>query len=329
MGWNGQDLVNEYSALLGDQSAAFKSKVEGWLQDVEREICKAHTWSFLKLKGSKIMTLSQEEQSLIIDAPSAASLAVVAGGSLTADTAYYLKISFYDPISKNEKIGVISSAGTTTSVNKQINVTSIPLSTESFFTQRRVYLRKGTGPFYLYSTIADNTTVTATISADTTSKIQAPDFDYFRQIDGCPFYESSFGQLRYLPVDQIRLLFNGQITSGQPEAWGELDIGKILMYPSPNAVTALKFYFYKIPRGIYNDSGSIPTIPISLKEVLEAGVEYKGYKYRDRAGVAEKANIYKMKTKEAIDSLGKSNVKVISIVRDTQGLSSGRSLNSH
>lgn len=319
MGWNGQDLVTEFSALLGDSTTAFKSKVEGWINDVERDICKSHSWGFLKVKGSKILTADQEEQSLIITGPSAATLTSAVGGSLTDATDYYVKISFYDPISKNEKIGTISTVASTSAVNKTINVSSIPLSTESFFTQRRVYLRSGTtNKFYLHSTIADNVTTTASITSDTTSLIQAPDFDYFRQLDGNPFYESSAGQLQFTPIDQIRLWCSGAITSGQPEAWGDLDIGRILMYPRPNSVEALKFYFMKVPRGIYNDADSVPTIPISLKEVLEAGVEYKGFKYRDRAGYVEKKNMYEMLLKQAIDSMGKPNIRVIQTIRNTQ-----------
>ncbi len=327
MGWNGQDLVTEFSALLGDSTANFKTKVEGWVNDIEREICMSHTWSFLRLKGSKVMTTGQEEQTLIISGPSAPSVAIVAGGSLTEGTDYYVKVSFYDPTSKNEKIGTASALATTTSVNKTINVTSIPLSTESFFTQRKIYLKKGTGKYYYHSTIADNTTTTASLTSDTTSLVQAPDFDYFRQIDGSPFYESSQGQLTYYPIQQIRLLTDGAIETGQPEAWGDLDIGKILMYPKPNTTEALKFYYYKVPRGTYNDPDSVPTIPISLKDVLEAGVEYKGYKYRDRAGYIEKKNVYDALLKKAIDSIGKSSIKTVSKIRDTQGRWDGRSYN--
>lgn len=327
MGWNGQDLVTDLSSLLCDQTAGFKSKVEGWLNDVEREICMAHTWSFLRLKGYKVMTVDQEEQSLIISAPSAPSVAVAAGGSLTADTSYYVKVAFYDPTNKNEKTSAASSVAITTTVNKTINVTSIPLSTESLFTQRRIYLKKGTGKYYLYSTIANNTTTTLSITADTTSLIQPTDFDYFRQIDGNPFYENSTGQLVYYPIQQIRLYADGQITSGTPEAWGDLDVGKILMYPRPNATTALSFYYFKVPRGIYNDPESIPTIPISMKEVLEAGVEYKGFKFKDKAGAIEKKNVYDALLRAAIDSLGKSTIKTVSVIRDTQGRSDGRSYN--
>jgi hypothetical protein len=327
MGWNGQDLVSEFASLLGDSTAAFKTKVEGWINDGEREICQAHNWSFLRLKGKKVMAINQEEQSLIISAPAAPSVSISAGGSLIEDAVYSVKVSFYDPLNKLEKTSEASSSVTATAVNKTVSVSSIPLSTESLFTQRRVYLKKGTGAYYLVGTIADNTTTVYSITSDTTSLIQPTDYDYFRQLDGNPFYESSNGQLQFYPVDQIRRLVDGAIDSGEPEIWADLDIGRILMYPKPNSTDELSFYYYKVPRGVYNDAASVPTIPISLKETLEAYVEYKGYKYRDRAGTVEKYNVYIQKLKASIDSIGRSTTKTVAKVRDTNGRSDGWSYN--
>lgn len=326
MGWNGSDLVNELAALLGDQSENFKDRVEGWLNDAEREICKEHDWSFLRLKGKKIMVLDQEEQSLLISAPSVPNLAVANGGSLAESTVYKVKVSFYDPDSKNEITSASASISTTAS-DKTINLTNIPLCTESFFVQRKVYLKKGSGKYYYVGTIADNTTTTYSISADTTSKIQPTEFEYIRQLDGDPFYESTVGKLQYYPVQQIRTYVDGVIESGQPEMWSDLGTAKILLYPKPNATTALSFYYYKIPRGIYRDEDSVPTLPISLKEVLEAYVEYKGCKYRDRAGTVEKYNVYLQKLKQSIDSVGSSTTKTVAKVRDMVGRSNGWSYN--
>lgn len=327
MGWNGQDLVTEFSTQLGDQTDAFKSKVEGWLNDAERHICAEAAWSFLRVKGSKLMTVSTEEQSLVISSPSAPSVAVAAGGSLTASTDYYVKVTFYDPTNKVEKTSAASSVATTTASNKTINVTSIPLSTESFFTQRRVYLKKGTGSYFLYATIADNTTTTQSITADTTSKIQPPDFDYIRSIDGNLFYEASIGQLQFMPADQMRMIYSGEFGDGTPEIWADMGDGKVLLYPRPSATTAMKFYYFKIPRGIYNDADSVPTIPISLKNALKAWVIAYGYEYREREGWENKKQNAELELNKAIDSLRKLNSRTITTVRDTRGNSDGWSYN--
>jgi len=70
--WTGSSLVTELSTLLGDTSAGFQSKVLGWLNDIQRDICARHDWDFLRVKGKKILTAEDEEQTLIPSAPAPA-----------------------------------------------------------------------------------------------------------------------------------------------------------------------------------------------------------------------------------------------------------------
>lgn len=322
MGYNGRDLIDEFADELGDRTSNFKLKVLTWINDVERDVCKQHSWGFLRTKGTKIMVASQEEQVLSITAPNAPSVAIASGGSLTENSVYKVKITHYDPTSKNEIASDASASVTATASNKTINVTSISTTTEAFFTQRRVYLSKDGGEYYLVATITNQSATSTTITADASSRIIAPDFDYIRGLDQNPFYESNQGQLDYLPIDQMRLLFSGQFTDGTPENWSDLAANRILLYPRPSSTTALSFYYFKVPRGIYYDIDSFPTLPISLKKVLKAGVLYYGNKFRDRNGWQAEFDVYQQAIKDAIEDMGKP-IKVATRVRNVLGDNDG------
>jgi hypothetical protein len=320
--WNGRDLIDSFADLSGDRTTDFKAKIEEWINDIEQDIFKRHNWGFSRVKGKKILVASAEEQFLSLTNVAAPTLAALVGGSLTDGSSYKVLITHYDPISKNETQGTASAAIVPSGANLSITVSAIETSSEAYFTQRRVYLSKDGGKYYLYSTITNQTDVTTTITANVSSRIIAPDFNYIAKIDGNPFYESNQGQLDYMPVDQLRLLFSGAFTGGVPEYWSGLDSNRILLYPYPNATTALSFYYLKAPRGIYYDYDSIPSIPYSMKNVLEAGVEYKAYKFRDRDGYQTKYQVYEGLIKQAIDDIG-SPIKTVTRVRDTIGDTSG------
>lgn len=322
--WNGKDLVDEFSRNLGDTSERFKGYVKTWINDIEREICSDHTWGFLLTKGKKTLTSGEEEQSLLITAPSAPTVAIAAGGSLTSGSTYKVKLSHYDPNSKNEIISEESASVTASGANLTINLSGLSVSSEEYFTQRRIYLSKDDGEFYLYATITNQSSTTSSITAETTSKIIAPEFTYINKLSGNPFFESNMGQLDYLPIDQLRLLYSGEFTSGTPESWGDMSHDKVLLYPKPSSALELSFYYYKVPRGIYYEKTSSPTLPISFKNVLEAGIEWKGAKFRDRSDASLKYEYYQKTLQEAIEDLGKvstANARVRDVVGDSSGKS--------
>ena len=91
-------------------------------------------------------------------------------------------VTFVEGVADIEsEAGSASSNVTATSANKTITVTNIPTSSDPLVTARNVYLVKDSGEPLFYSTISDNTTTTASITADSTSTIEAPDYSYFNK----------------------------------------------------------------------------------------------------------------------------------------------------
>lgn len=322
--WNGLDLQSEFSTDLSDTSISFKAKVLTWINDIQTDICARYEWPFMRVKGKKILTASVEQHDLTLGQPTAPTIALSSGGSLTEDSVYTVLITFYESISKIESIaGVASSSVTATAANATIDVSVIPVSSDSLVTARKVYLVKDSGEPLLVETISDNTTTTSTITSDTSSTIEAPDYSYFDKLSGEPFFESTSSRyLNYQPIDQLRLLFQGTWASGTPQFWSDIAEESIVLYPVPSTALTLSYYYFKMPTKIFAEATSKPTIPAWLKPVLKAGVLAMGYEHRDRAGAQIKMQNYETLIRIMISKHGK-NKKSITRVRDTQGDSDG------
>ena len=321
--WNGSSLRTEYGTMLGDTKSSFLTKVLGWMNDIQDEIAAAHSWGWLRKKGKKILTASAEEHDLFITPPGAPTVAAAAGGSLTADTAYYVAITYVESVSGAEsKRGTASAAVTPTGANLTINVTAIPTSTSTLVTSRKVYLKKGSAAWYLYATISDNTTTTQSITADTTDTTEAPDRNEIMRLDGRPFFESA-SQLTYKSLSQLRFLFQGSWATGTPSYYSDAWQDRIILYPVPSSALTISFYYFRYPHKIYNSVDSQPELPQSMRRVLRQGVKALGYEYRERKDwEAESTKFYAMLA-AAISDMGTANGGIPSTVNDTQGDSDG------
>jgi len=241
--WNGASLVNEFSKELGDTSTTFKAQVLAWINDVLVDIYSRNAWPFAMRKGKKTLTASVEMQNLNLSQPIAPTLASgVAGGSLTASTAYRVLITFYEGVSGAESIAGLSSNSVSTDTSiKQFNITAIPLSLDSLVTARKVYLSLGTGDFYYHSTISNNTATTLALSTDTSSTLLAPDCDAIAEFYGNPFIETA-SQLIYKSTDELRRLFGGSWGPGTPHYWSNFgNHNSLLLYPIPSSAIHLSF----------------------------------------------------------------------------------------
>ncbi len=326
--WNGLSLQSELSALLSDESTAFKARVSQWIRDIELDICSRHYWPFLRAKAKKIMTVGSEEQSLLLATASAPTVAIAAGGSLTALSTYKVRVTFYETISGIETFqGTESASVSATVANKTINLTSIPTAIDPLVTGRKVYLSKDSGDYFLHTTISDNTTTTLSITTETTSKIQPPDFNYISKLDGEFFIEGK-QQLKAMDLQTLRQSYSDIYTSttGSPYAYSLLNEERAILYPVHSTAETLSFYYFKVPMGIYPSADSIPTIPYKLKQVLVAGVEWKGYQYRDRDGKDSNESRYENLLTNAISRYGKADRHSYRI-RDVIGTSDGYSIN--
>lgn len=326
--WNGLSLQGELSALLSDESTVFKARVSQWIRDIELDICSRHYWPFLRAKAKKIMTVGSEDQSLLLSVATAPTVAIASGGSLTALSTYKIRVTFYESISGIETFqGAESSLVTADAVNKTINLTAIPVGVGPLITGRKVYLSKDSGDYFLHTTISDNSTTTLSITNETTSKIQPPDFGYISKIDGEFFIEGK-QQLKAMDLQTLRQSYSDIYTSntGSPYAYSLLSEERAILYPVPSTAETLSFYYFKVPMGIYPSADSIPTIPAKLKQVLVAGVEWKGYQYRDRDGKDSNQSRYEELLRQSISQYGSPDRHSYRI-RDVVGTSGGYSIN--
>lgn len=325
--YNGLDLQTEFSEILNDTSTTFKANVLKWMNEIQIDICSRFEWSFMRQKGKKVLTAEAEQQLLDLGKPTAPTVVIAAGGSLTADSVYSVIITFIEGVAGIEShAGASSSDVTATSVNKTITVTGIPVSSDPLVTARKVYLVKDSGEPLYYSTISDNTTTTASITADSSSTIEPPDYSYFNKLSGNLFLEGdNSGYIRYKPIDQLRLMYQGNWSTGTPDYWSDIDEQSVLLYPAPSSALTLSFYYYKMPPQIFADVTSIPTVPIWMKRVLKAGVLALGYEFRDRDGAQTKFSNYETYLTSYISKQGR-NKKTPTRIRDVVGNSDGWSI---
>jgi hypothetical protein len=325
MNWDGESLRDELAELLSDTSTSFKAKVVDWMNDIIFNISTAHDWPFYRVSLKKNLTQSTEEQSLIVDGPGAPTLAVAAGGSLTADEVINVAVTYYNPTKKIETILGTSASATPTGANLLINLTAIPTTTETTFTQRRIYMRNSTdsGDWYLSSTITDMTTTTAQITAEpATTAEKPPTLSYLKRLDGKPRIASISRVLDPMALQQIQLISSGSIQSGTPYRFSELSSDSIVLDKKPATSLILDFYGFRRPRKVYASITSYPDIIPELKELLKLGVKWKGYEFRERADASDAWDKYNTALTNAIQELGRS-AKYPFKVQDVAGNSNG------
>ena len=310
MGWNGQDLVDDFSAELGDTSTAFEAKVLRWVNEGLRDISTSHEWPDLRERGQAVLSANLDTHSIVPVKPTAPALALLTGGALTADVPYKVLVTYYEGVAEVESIaGVASAAATPTGTDLSLTVTSIPVSTFPLVTERRIYLSVSGGAYYYYSTISDNTTTTTTIAANTTSTITPPDQWYIYKIDG-DFYLENTQIIEGYSLQRLRYETNAQVSStGTPIGWASINQTSIAVYPHPSTATTVTFYYFKLPAQVFNTSDSVPQLPAFLYEALHDYVIWRGFQYRDRSGQESKRSNYDSALRVQISRKGSDKKK--------------------
>jgi hypothetical protein len=300
MGWNGLDLVNEFSAELGDTSSGFKTKLLKWLNEGIKDIATAHEWPFLREKGKVVLLEGEDTHSLPLAKPDAPTVTAINGGSLTASSIYRVLITFYEGHSKVESIaGEISSEVTPSGSNLSLRLSDIPVSTCPLVTARRVYVSKGVSAFQYYGTISNNleesspgVPVTYDITADTSSQVTPPEEHSIFKLDGDLFIEGE-RKLDGTSVQNITFITQGVYPTGTPEIWAPVNEEEVMVYPKPSSDKTTSFHYFKIPAEIFGEKSSVPQIPSWLKPDLRRYVKWRGHDYRDRAGQESKEITYR------------------------------------
>lgn len=323
MGWNGADLITDFSAELGDTTTAFKAKVLGWINDGIREIATSHEWPFLREKAQVVLTASQDRQDITMGRPSAPSVATASGGSLADGSTYSFRVTYYESVADVESIeGAASANASPTGANLTVNLSSVPVSPNPLVTARKVYVSKDSGAYYYHGTIADNTTTTYSVSSDTSSTITPPKEQPIFKFDG-DLYISGTRVLKKYAIQRLIDDVNGVWSTGTPLVWALVNDNDIIVYPKPSSAETVSFYYFKLPRQVFDLSTSVPQIPAWMYHDLYNYVMWRGYAYRDRAGKESKQINFFDGLRLTISRKGKL-VKGAGRVRSTTPDSDGR-----
>lgn len=335
MGWNGLDLVNDFSAELGDTSASFKTKVLRWVNDGIKEIATAHQWPFLREKGKVVLTSGQDTHSIVLAKPIAPTVAALAGGALVADIPYKVLVTFYEAQSKVESIaGEESNSIIPAGANLSITLSDIPISTCPLVTARKVYISKNGGAFQYHGIIENNLTetpgateldpptpVTYEITTDSLSSLTPPEENSIQMIDG-EFYIEGDRIIFGTSVQDLIYRSQASSSSGTPEMWAPINQEEIQVYPKPSANKTVSFHYFKLPARVFGLTSSVPQMPSWLYSDLRNYVIWRGYDFRDRAGTESKKLNFDQDLRITISRKGKAikrSGRVRSVTPDSDG----------
>jgi len=327
--WNGSALQTRWLAKHGFSDSASAARVLEWICDIQDDIQACHSWPFLKFKMKKQVVLGDQEIDISPQVPTAPTLALLAGGTLVADSAVYVKVTFvlFDESGKEinsleSEPSVASNTVTPTGANLSLTITNLDTydgvtTVKPITIHRRIYLKVGSAAYFLSKAIEDNTTTTTTITAPTTSVIEPPEDSLVSLMASeDPFIEGSGVSLDQQKLDVITKSDPGLTASGTPTYYARVSPTKILIYPKASATYTISYWVYRIPSRIFADADRPIQLHHSLKPVLDAGVTWMGYEYKDQDGQESKRNNYEAKKQDAKGVVGRtggqsSTVKVV------------------
>jgi hypothetical protein len=325
--WNGESLRDEFSRKDGFRDSVAKARTLAWINDIQKDIASSHKWDFLRFKVKKQVVSGDQEISIAPQIPTKPTVATASGGSLADNTAYRVRVTFVLFDESGREIDSLESepcdpttAVTTATPNLSLSLTNIDLydgvsTVKPVTIHRRIYLKTGTGPYYLAKTIEDNTTTTTTIDTPTSSVIEPPEYSLVACMSGDPVVEGSGIFLSENALDDILKYDPGLTSTGTPYYYARVTDDKIMLYPKPSSTYTLSYWVYRVPSRIFADTDRPIQLHPSLKEVLDAGVTWKSYEYKDQDGQESKKLNYQRMRDEAKGIFGRTGGKALTVKR--------------
>lgn len=327
--WNGSALQTRLAQKYGFSDSTSLIRVLEWANDISNDIQSCHSWPFLKFKMKKQIVSGDQEIDISPQVPSACTIALLAGGTITDATAITVKITFvlFDESGKEinsleSEPSTASNSVTTTTGTQSLTLTAVDLydgtsTVKPTVIHRRVYVKVGSAAYFLSKTLEDNTTTTTTVTTIPSSVIEPPEYSLVSLMAAeDPFIEGSGVSLCQNKLDAILKSDPGLTASGTPAYYARVSPTKILIYPKPSATYTISYWVYRIPSRIFADTDRPIQLHHALKEALDAGVTWKGYEYKDQDGQESKQNTYEMRKQDAKGIVGRtgghsSTVKVV------------------
>jgi hypothetical protein len=315
--WNGNALLTRFSQKFGLQDTTSLARVLEWINEIQEDIATNTEWPFLKFKMKKYITAGEQEISLAPQIPSKPTLALVTGTGLAAGV-HRAKVTFQifgEDCSEFNSIesepSPASEPVTTTLTDAQFDI-SLPIfngssSVKPTIIYRKIYVSVDGGPYYYSKTIDDNTLISTTIDADSSSTIEPPEYSMISCLSGeDPFNEGSEEVLSPANLQEILQYDPGLNSSGTPDTYARIGRQKILIYPKPSATFTLSYWVFRMPQKIFSDTERVIQLEPVFKTLLDAGVTWKGFEYKDSDGVESKLSNYESLKSSFKADLGKT-----------------------